>query len=72
MGSGYIIDFDSVTDMLIDTSLYVGDDDIYPLARGEIKDDSTPPAGKHCMMSLHGQASGSRVNGGRDRLTTSA
>jgi hypothetical protein len=29
-GSGYIIDSDSDADMLIDTSSYVDDDDIYP------------------------------------------
>jgi hypothetical protein len=70
-GSGYIINSDSDADMLIDTSSYVGDDDIYPLTRGEIEDDSRPPACKHCMMASHGDVSGSRVNGGRDRQTAS-
>jgi hypothetical protein len=37
-GSGYIID--SNEDMLIDTSLCFDDDDIYPLACGEIEDNS--------------------------------
>jgi hypothetical protein len=57
--------------MLIDTSTYVGKDDIYPLARGEIKDSLKPSAGMHCMMASHGDASGSGVNGGHDGRTTS-
>jgi hypothetical protein len=52
-GSGYVIDSDSDVDMLMDTSSYVNDDDIYPLACGEIKDDSRPPIVTHCMMPSH-------------------
>jgi hypothetical protein len=50
-GSGYIIDFDSDADMLIDISLYIGDDAIYPLARGEIDDNWPSHEGKHCMVA---------------------
>jgi hypothetical protein len=67
--SGYIIDSD--VNMLIDTSSYVGDDNIYPLAHGEFEDNSPSPAGKHCMMASHGEASESRLHGGRDRRTAS-
>jgi hypothetical protein len=68
-GSGYIIDYDSYT--LIEAGSYVGDDDIYPLAQGEISDDPTLPSGVHCMMASHGDGNGSRVNNGRDRQTAS-
>jgi hypothetical protein len=61
-GSGYILDYDS--DMLIEAGLYVGDDNIYPLAQGEISDDPTSPSGMHCMMASHGDGSGSRANNG--------
>jgi hypothetical protein len=70
-GSGYIIDSDSNAGMLIDTSSYVSDDDIYPLVRDEIEDDSRLPTSMHCMMASHGDASGSRVNEGHDRRTAS-
>jgi hypothetical protein len=68
-GSGYIIDYDSYT--LIEAGSYVGDNDIYPLAQGEISDDPTSPSGVYCMMASHGDGNGSRVNNGRDRQTAS-
>jgi hypothetical protein len=40
-GSGYVVNYDS-------------DTMIYPLAQGEISDDSIPPFGGHCMMASHG------------------
>jgi hypothetical protein len=70
-GSGYIINSDSDADMLIDIGLYIGEDDIYPLAHGEVEDNSKPSTGMHCMMASHGDASGSRVNGSRDCQTAS-
>jgi hypothetical protein len=69
MGSGYIINSDK--DILIDTSSCFNDDDIYPLTRGEIEDNSPSPACKHTMMASRSEESGSRVHGGRDHRTTS-
>jgi hypothetical protein len=45
----------------------IGDDDIYPLARGKISDDSTPPLGGNYMMSSHGDGSEHGANSNRDR-----
>jgi hypothetical protein len=53
--------------MLINIGSYIGGDDIYPLARGNIEDDLKMLAGMHCMMASQGDASGSRTNGGHDR-----
>jgi hypothetical protein len=66
---GYVIDYDS--DTLIEAGSYVRDDDIYPLAQGEISDDPTLPSDVHCMMASHGDGSGSRANNSRDRQTPS-
>jgi hypothetical protein len=68
-GSGYIVDYDS--DTLIEAGSYVGDDDIYALAKGEISDDPTVPSDVHCMMASHGDGSGSRASNGHDRQTAS-
>jgi hypothetical protein len=57
--SGYVLDYDS--DMLIEAGSYVGDNDICPLAQGEISEGPTSPSGMHCMMASHGDGNGSRV-----------
>jgi hypothetical protein len=36
---------------MIEAGSCIGDDDIYPLAQGEISNDSIPPFGGHCMMA---------------------
>jgi hypothetical protein len=46
---GYAADYDS--DFMIEVGPYVESDDVYPLALGEISDDSTPWSGGHCMMA---------------------
>jgi hypothetical protein len=48
----------------------IGDDDVYPLALGEISDDSIPPFGGHCMMASHGDGNEHRANNNRDRPNT--
>jgi hypothetical protein len=64
----YMIDYDS--DLMIEVESYLRDDDIYPLALGEISDDSTPPFGGHCMMASHGDGNENRANTGRNRSNT--
>jgi hypothetical protein len=68
-GSGYVVDYDS--DTMIKARLCVGDDNIYPLAQGEISDDSTPPFGGHCMMASHGDGNEHGANSNRDRSNAS-
>jgi hypothetical protein len=65
---GYVIDYDS--DTMIEVGSCIGDDDIYPLALGEISDDSIPPFGGHCMMASHGDGNEHRANNNRDRPNT--
>jgi hypothetical protein len=67
-GSGYVVDYDS--DTMIEVGLYIGDDDIYPLALGEISDDSIPPFGGHCMMASNEDGNKHRANNNRDRPNT--
>jgi hypothetical protein len=67
-GSGYVVDYDS--DIMIKVESCIGDDDIYPLALGEINDDSIPPFGGHCMMASHGDGNEHRANNNRDRPNT--
>jgi hypothetical protein len=57
--------------MLIEASSCIGDDDIYPLAQGEINDDPISPSGVLCMMASHGDGSGNRANNSHDRQTAS-
>jgi hypothetical protein len=64
-GSGYMVDYDS--DTMIEAGSCIGDDDIYPLAQGEISDDSIPPFGGHCMMASHGDGNKHGANSNRDR-----
>jgi hypothetical protein len=64
-GSGYVVDYDS--DTMIKAGSCIGDDDIYPLAQGEISDDSILPFGGHCMMASHGGWNEHRANNNRDR-----
>jgi hypothetical protein len=64
-GSGYVVDYDS--DMLIEASSCIRDDDIYPLVQDEISDDPISPSSVHSMMSSHGDGSGNRANNGCDR-----
>jgi hypothetical protein len=63
-GSGYVVDYDS--DTMIEAESCIGDDDIYPLAQGEISDDSVPPFGGHCMMVSHGDGNEHEANSNRD------
>jgi hypothetical protein len=65
---GYVIDYDS--DTMIEVGSCIGDDDVYPLALGEISDDSIPPFGGHCMMALHGDGNEHRANNNQDRPNT--
>jgi hypothetical protein len=65
---GYVIDYDS--DTMIKVRSCIGDDDVYPLALGEISDDSIPPFGGHCMMASHGDGNEHRANNNRDRSNT--
>jgi hypothetical protein len=67
-GSGYVVDYES--DTMIEAGSCIGDDDIYPLVRGEISDDSTPPFGGHCMIASHGDGNEHGANGNRDRPNT--
>jgi hypothetical protein len=55
---------------MIEVGSYVGDDDIYPSALGEISDDSIPPFGGHYMMASHGDGNEHRSNDGRNRSNT--
>jgi hypothetical protein len=64
-GSGYVVDYDS--DTMIEIGSCIRDDDIYPLAQGEISVDSTPPFGGHCMMASHGDRNEHEANSNRDR-----
>jgi hypothetical protein len=64
----YMVDYDS--DLMIEVESYLRDDDTYPLALGEISDDSTPPFGGHCMMASHGDGNENRANDGRNRSNT--
>jgi hypothetical protein len=61
-GSRYMVDYDS--DTMIEAGSCIGDDDIYPLAQGEVSDDSIPPFGGHCMMASHGDGNkhGANIN----------
>jgi hypothetical protein len=68
-GSGYVVDYDS--DMMIEASSCIGDDDIYPLVQGEISDDSVSPSGGYCMMASHGEGNENKANTTRDRQTAS-
>jgi hypothetical protein len=67
-GSRYVVDYDSNT--MIKAGSCIGDDDVYPLAQGEISDDSIPPFGGHCMMASHGDGNEHGANINRDRLNT--
>jgi hypothetical protein len=66
--NGYMVDYDS--DIMIEVRSYIGEDDIYPPALGEISDDSIPPFGGHCMMASHGDENEHRSNDGRNRSNT--
>jgi hypothetical protein len=66
--NGYMVNYDP--DFMIVVGSYVGDDDIYPPALGEISDDSTPLFGGHCMMASHGDGNEHRSNDGRNRANT--
>jgi hypothetical protein len=55
---------------MIEVGSYIGDDDVYPPALGEISDDSIPPFGGHCMMVSHGDGNEHRANDGRNRSNT--
>jgi hypothetical protein len=65
---GYMIDYDS--DTMIEVRSCIGDDNVYPLALGEISDDSIPPFGGHCMMASHGDGNEHRANNNQDRPNT--
>jgi hypothetical protein len=67
-GSGYVVDYDS--DTMIEVGSCIGYDDIYPLALGEISDNSIPPFGGHCMMASHRDGNEHRANNNRDRPNT--
>jgi hypothetical protein len=55
---------------MIEAGLCIGDDDIYPLAQGEISDDSILPFGGHCMMASHGDGNKHGANSNRDQSNT--
>jgi hypothetical protein len=65
---GYVIDYDS--DIMIEVGSCIEDDNVYPLALGEISDDSIPLLGGHCMMASHGDGNKHRANNNRDRPNT--
>jgi hypothetical protein len=65
---GYVIDYDS--DTTIEVGSCIGDDDVYPLALGEISDDFIPPFGGHCMMASHRDGNEHRANKNRDQPNT--
>jgi hypothetical protein len=60
-----MVDYDS--DTMIEAGSFIGDDGIYPLAQGEISDDSIPPFGGHCMMVSHGDMNDHGANSNQDR-----
>jgi hypothetical protein len=64
-GSRYVVDYDS--DTMIEAGSCIGDNDIYPLAQGEISDDSIPPFDGHCMMASHGDGNDHGANNNQDR-----
>jgi hypothetical protein len=64
----YMVDYDS--NLLVEVESYLRDNDIYPLALGEISDDSIPSFGGHCMMASHGDGNENRANDGRNRSNT--
>jgi hypothetical protein len=66
--SGYVVDYDS--DTMIEVESCIGDDDVCPLALGEISDDSIPPFGGHYMTASHGDGNEHRANNNRDRPNT--
>jgi hypothetical protein len=66
--NGYLVDYDS--DFMLEVGSYIGNDDIYPPALGEISDDSIPPFEGHCMMASHGDGNEHRSNDGRNRSNT--
>jgi hypothetical protein len=63
-----MVDYDS--DIMIKVGSYIGDDDVYPPAFGEISDDSILPFGGHCMMASHRDGNEHRANDGRNRSNT--
>jgi hypothetical protein len=65
---GYVINYDS--DIMIEVGSCIRDDNVYPLALGEISDDSIPPFGGYCMMASHGDGNEHRANNNRDRPNT--
>jgi hypothetical protein len=65
---GYVVDYDF--DTMIKVGSCIGDDDVYPLALGEISDDSILPFGGHCMMASHGNGNEHRANNNRDWTNT--
>jgi hypothetical protein len=67
-GSGYVVDYYS--DTMIEVGSCIRDDDIYPLALGEINDDTIPPFRGHCMMASHEDGNEHRANNNRDRPNT--
>jgi hypothetical protein len=64
-GSGYMVDYDSNT--MTEAGSCIGDDHIYPLAQGEISDDSTPSFGGHSMMASHRDGNEHGANSNRDQ-----
>jgi hypothetical protein len=66
-GSGYVFDYDS--DTMIEAGSCIGDDDICPLAQGEISDDSVSPSCGNCMMASHEIRNEHGANSNRDRPT---
>jgi hypothetical protein len=62
---GYVADYDS--DFMIEVGPYIESDDVYPLALGEISDDSTPWSEGHCMMASHDYENENGGNDGRNR-----
>jgi hypothetical protein len=63
-----VVDYDS--DTMIEAGSCIGDDNIYPLAKGKISDDSIPPFMGHCMMASHGDRNKHGANINRDRSNT--
>jgi hypothetical protein len=64
----YVIDYNS--DTMFEFGSCIRDDDVYPLALGEISDDSIPPFGGHCMMASHGDGNEHKDNNNRYRPNT--
>jgi hypothetical protein len=63
-----MVDYDS--DFMIEVRSYIGDDDIYPPALGEISDDLIMPFGGDCLMASHRDRNEHRSNDGRNRSNT--